>query len=148
MEAILFVGIQASGKSTLYKENYFNTHVRISNDLLKTKHREKMLLRCCFETGMPLVIDNTNVTKAARAKYIELLRQHKYAIKCYYFRADVSRSLAWNSTRKGKELIPAVGILGTYKRLEIPERLEGFDEMYYVDFENGTHIVKAWEDEV
>ncbi|MEL6944740.1 MAG: ATP-binding protein, partial [Bacteroidota bacterium] len=36
MQAILFIGIQASGKSTFYKERFFNTHVRISMDLLNT----------------------------------------------------------------------------------------------------------------
>lgn len=97
---------------------------------------------------MPLVIDNTNVTKAVREKYIHLLRPHKYAIKCYSFKVDVSRSLAWNSNRTGGDLIPKVGILDAYKRLEIPERSEGFDEMYLVDFIDGKHIVKVWEDEV
>lgn len=28
MEAIIFVGLQASGKSTFYKNHYFNTHLR------------------------------------------------------------------------------------------------------------------------
>lgn len=107
-----------------------------------------MLLRYCFETSMPLVIDNTNVTRAVRANYIELLRQQKYTIKCFYFKTNVGRSLAWNSTRTGRDLIPEVGILGTYKRLEIPQRSEGFDELYYVDFDSGTQIVKEWEDEV
>ena len=36
MEMILFVGLPGSGKSTFYKNHYFNTHLRISNDLLKT----------------------------------------------------------------------------------------------------------------
>ncbi|MCB9352743.1 MAG: ATP-binding protein, partial [Lewinellaceae bacterium] len=32
MEGILFIGIQASGKSTFYKERFFNSHLRISLD--------------------------------------------------------------------------------------------------------------------
>jgi hypothetical protein len=35
MEEIIFVGIQASGKSTFYKEKFFNSHLRISNDLFR-----------------------------------------------------------------------------------------------------------------
>jgi len=55
MEVILLIGIQASGKSTFYKEKFFNSHIRISNDLLKTKNREKQLLEYCINTKMPIV---------------------------------------------------------------------------------------------
>jgi len=36
MEAVIFTGIQAVGKSTFYKEHFFTTHVRINLDMLKT----------------------------------------------------------------------------------------------------------------
>ncbi|MEN3294973.1 MAG: hypothetical protein V7642_4226, partial [Burkholderiales bacterium] len=42
MEMLLFIGIQASGKSTFYKERFFDTHVRISMDLLRTRNRESV----------------------------------------------------------------------------------------------------------
>lgn len=148
MEAIMFVGIQASGKSTFYKEHYFNSHVRISNDLLKTKNREKLMFALCFDTSMPLVIDNTNVSKAVRARYIDLLREHGYKIKCYYFKSDLDRALAWNEQRRGVECIPRVGILSTHKRLELPCREEGFDELFYVDWIDGERVVKEWNFEV
>ena len=70
--SVLLIGIQASGKSTFYKEKFFNTHVRISNDLLKTKNREKLLLEYCINTQMPFVIDNTNSTKEVRKNYIDI----------------------------------------------------------------------------
>lgn len=28
MEAIIFVGIQGAGKSTFYRDRFFNTHIR------------------------------------------------------------------------------------------------------------------------
>jgi transcriptional regulator with XRE-family HTH domain len=37
VEAIIFVGIQASGKSTFYRERFFDTHLRINLDMLKTR---------------------------------------------------------------------------------------------------------------
>ena len=37
MEMIIFVGLPGSGKSTYYKKYFFNTYLRISNDLLRTK---------------------------------------------------------------------------------------------------------------
>lgn len=60
---IIFIGIPASGKSSLYKEFFFNSHIRISMDLLNTRNKEGKLLRYCFETQSKMVIDNTNVTK-------------------------------------------------------------------------------------
>ena len=41
MEAVVFAGLQASEKSSFFKERFFSTHVRISLDLLKTRNREE-----------------------------------------------------------------------------------------------------------
>jgi len=49
MEGIIFIGIQASGKSTFYKERFFNTHVRISLDLLNTRNKENHFFDKCFQ---------------------------------------------------------------------------------------------------
>lgn len=148
MEAIIFVGLQATGKSTFYKNNLFNTHLRISNDLLKTKNREKLLLEFCRTTNMSFVVDNTNVTKEVRQKYIEFCKEINCITKCYYFKTDLQRSILWNSKRIGKDRIPDVGILGTHKKMEIPILEEGFNNLYYVDFLDGNFIVKDWGNEI
>ena len=44
MEAFMFIGIQGSGKSSYFKERFFSTHVRISLDQLKPRHREQCLM--------------------------------------------------------------------------------------------------------
>ena len=74
MEAIIFIGLPGSGKSSFYKERFFNSHVRISLDLLKTRYREDRLLDVCLETDQRFVIDNTNPTKAERSKYIKAVK--------------------------------------------------------------------------
>lgn len=148
MEAILFIGIQASGKSTFYKMNFFNSHLRISNDLLKTKNREKLLLEYCINTQMPCVIDNTNLTKEVRLKYLERFKQAQYKVTGYYFRTDIKQSLQWNKNRKGKEYIPEVGILGAYKKIEIPSYEEGFNKLFYVNVIDREFQIKEWEDEI
>lgn len=102
----------------------------------------------CFDTGMPLVIDNTNVSREVRARYIAMLKEHGYCIRCYYFKSDLDRSLEWNGQRQGAECIPQVGIFSTHKRLEIPAREEGIDELFYVDWINGERVVKEWISEV
>jgi len=148
MEALIFIGIQASGKSTFYSEQFFNSHVRVSNDLLKTKNREAKLIDFCLATQMPFVIDNTNVTKAVRANYISKIKTKNFKIVGYYFSADISRSLEWNLKRFGKAVIPQVGILGTYKKLEIPQLNEGFDQLFYVTVIDDKFIVKEWDCEI
>jgi predicted kinase len=72
METVLLIGIQGAGKSTFYLQRFFHTHVRLSLDLLRTRHRERTLLEACLGAGQPLVVDNTNVTAAERARYIQL----------------------------------------------------------------------------
>ena len=63
MEAIVFIGIQGTGKSSFYQERFFHTHVRLNSDMLKTKHRLRLLLQACLEAKQPFVLDNTNVTR-------------------------------------------------------------------------------------
>ena len=40
MEAVIVCGIQGAGKTAFVRERFFETHVRISRDLLRTAHRE------------------------------------------------------------------------------------------------------------
>ena len=148
MEAIILIGLQASGKSTFYKEKFFNTHLRISNDLLKTKNREKLLMKYCKETKISFVIDNTNISKEVRRKYIEFSKNIGISIIGYYFRSNIQQSLEWNSRRPAKECIPKAGILGTYKKLEIPSPEEGFNKLHYVDIINGNFVIQEWKDEI
>jgi predicted kinase len=34
LEAVIFIGLQAAGKSTFYLRRFFRTHVRINMDML------------------------------------------------------------------------------------------------------------------
>ena len=147
MEVILLIGIQASGKSTFYKEKFFNSHIRISNDLLKTKNREKLLLEYCIKTQMSFVVDNTNSTREIRKKYIDIAKEASIPVIGYYFKSDLIQSLERNEKRLKKEIVPKSGILSTYKKLEIPQLDEGFTKLYYVENKN-DFIIKEWEDEV
>lgn len=85
MEAIIFCGIQASGKTTFYKENYFKTHVRISLDLLNTRRKENIFLETCLQTQQRFVVDNTNITKKQRLVYIEKARGFKFKVTDSFF---------------------------------------------------------------
>ncbi len=133
MQAVIFCGIQASGKTTFYRERFFETHVRISLDLLRTRSREEVFLGACFETRQPFVVDNTNVTKAAREPYIARARMAGFRVIGYFFSTDPKTAFDRNRKRPGKAAIPAAGVFGTYKRLAPPALDEGFHELYKVE---------------
>lgn len=146
MEAVVFVGIQASGKSSFYKERFFATHVRISLDLLRTRNRERRLLTVCLETQQPFVIDNTNPTREERAKYIDAAKSAKYSVVGFYFRSKAEECLTRNQQRTDQ--VPDVGILSTAKKLELPTWEEGFDTLKYVRLTEAGFVVEEWNDEV
>ena len=107
--------------------------MRINRDMLKTPHRERRLIETCLETGQRFVIDNTNLTRAARSEYIQLAKAAKFRVIGYYFRTSVAAAIARNEERQAK--IPKVGIFAAQKRLEVPSPEEGFEELYCVTLE-------------
>ena len=149
MEAIIFIGIQGAGKSSFYKQRFFDTHVRINLDMLKTKRRQHLLLAACIEARQPFVVDNTNVTAEARAHFIAAAKTAGFRVAGYYFRSDVKAALRRNSWREGAARVPDKALLGTYKRLQLPVRGEGFDALFYVQVnEAGEFTVGEWVDEI
>ena len=50
------MGLQASGKSSFYLQQFYDTHIRLNLDMLKTRHREQLLFRACLTAKQPLVI--------------------------------------------------------------------------------------------
>ncbi|HEY7200493.1 MAG TPA: hypothetical protein VIC57_09790 [Candidatus Dormibacteraeota bacterium] len=96
MEAILFVGVQAVGKSTFYAARFADSHVRINRDMLRTAHRERILLDACLRAGQPLVVDNTNLTAAVRARYIGPARGAGFQASTAA--SASSRIWSWSST--------------------------------------------------
>lgn len=145
MEMVIFIGIQASGKSTFYQERFFQTHMRINLDMLKTRHREKLLFGACLTAKQSVVIDNTNVTIEDRKKYIDLSREHDFQVVGYYFEPNFHESVERNSRRVGEENIPLVGIKSTLKKLEPPSYVEGFDRLYKVSIQNSEFVVEEFE---
>jgi predicted kinase len=148
MQLVLFCGIQATGKSTFYQQRFFHSHVRLSLDLLRTRHREQRLLQACLETQMQCVIDNTNPTRAERATYIESARAARFEVVGYFFESIASQAVVRNQQRPLERQIPERGIRGTRNRLEFPTRAEGFDQLYYVrTLGNQEFEVNDWQDE-
>lgn len=148
MKLIIFIGIQATGKSEFYKRNLYKTHIRINLDMLKTRKREDILLEACIRAKQSFVIDNTNPTAKDRSKYIKPAKEAGFKIIGYYFKSSVADAISRNSKRSGPERVPTPAILDTHKKLEPPLLREGFDELWYVRIdENGDFVVEEYKGE-
>ncbi len=149
MKAIILIGLQGSGKSTFYQRQFSTTHVRLNLDMLKTRHREKILLQACLTALLPFVIDNTNPTRAERLVYLEAARNAGLRIAGYYLQSKVDDCKRRNELRPASQQVPLPGILGTAGRMELPSRDEGFDELFYVHInEANEFVIEEWKDEV
>ena len=141
MEAVIVCGIQRAGKSTFVRERFFDTHVRISRDLLRTPNRERRFLETCLDTRQPFVVDKVNATRAERAPYVQAARAAGFRAVAYWLDVRPADALARNAGRAGRAVIPVPAILGTYKRLEVPSLEEGFDEVWRVEARTGAFVV-------
>jgi len=148
MECIIFTGLQASGKSTYYMQNFYKTHMRINLDMLKKRTRENIFLQASIDAHQRLVIDNTNPTIEDREKYIKLFKANHFKIIGYFFEATLEECLVRNAQRKGKENIPEIGLRSTFSKLVEPSFSEGYDMLYKVKIQNNQFVVTEIKNEI
>ncbi|MEB3178602.1 MAG: ATP-binding protein [Nostocaceae cyanobacterium] len=151
MQLVIFIGLQASGKSTFFRTHFADTHAHISKDLMrnnKNKNRKQAeLIAAAFEAERSVVVDNTNPTVEDRTKLISLGQAYGVQIIGYYFGSRVSDCLQRNHQRSGKAKVPEVGIYATAKKLVVPTFSEGFNNLFYVQIDtSGTFEITPWFD--
>ena len=143
--AVIFIGIQASGKSTFYKTR-LGELVHINLDTLKTRHREKLLLEQCIADGASFCVDNTNPTREDRARYLAPAKEAGYRIVGYFFQSRVADCVERNRTRDASAQVPSMAIAATSNKLQMPSVTEGVDELYFVTQKNGDFSVEEWRE--
>ena len=146
MHGIIFTGLQASGKSTYFLQEFYRTHIRLNMDMLKTRHREEILFQACLEGKQPVVIDNTNPSVKDRRRYISGFRKHRFSVTGYYFSSEINECMSRNALRQGKERIPDAGLRNTHSKLELPSLSEGFDHLYYVSLTKSGFVTEEWKE--
>ena len=149
MVLIIFVGLQASGKSTFFHARFEATHAHVSKDLFRNNknrnRRQTQLIEAALQAGNPVVVDNTNPTAEERWPLIALGREYGAKIIGYYFDSRVSECLERNRRRAGKARVPDVALYATAKKLIHPSYSEGFDELYCVRITgDSTFEVHGW----
>ena len=124
-EIVVLVGVAASGKSTLARLFDSNTHVRVNRDGLGTT--EKCLEKARAILSLPqrksVIVDNTNVDKEMRKKWIDLANSWGVPIRCIYIKMIKEQNELLNTFRFLDEatspadhrLIPQVHICMIYE---------------------------------
>lgn len=145
---VILMGLQGSGKSTFFAREFADKGFEhINLDILKTRRKEAEVLQDCIDNNKDCVIDNTNPTKADRARYIVPGKHSDFRIVGYFLQSKLGDCLERNDKRERR--VPKKGILGTYNKMEMPSLQEGFDELNFVCIENGEFKISKWiEDEI
>ena len=133
LELIIFVGLQAAGKSTYYHAHLAATHVHVSKDLMKNARSrdatQQRMIDEALAAGRSVVVDNTNPTPDVRAPLIAQGRRHGARVVAYFFETTVKDAVVRNRRREGKARVPDVAIFVSAKKLKPPTLEEGFDEV-------------------
>jgi len=117
--------------------------------MLRTRHREKLLLQACLQMKQPFVVDNTNPELLDRQRYIPAACEAGFRIVGYYFQSRLDDLLKRNELRPEERQVPELAIRGAYGRLILPSVDEGFDDLYYVSLQTPAGFaVEEWKDEV
>lgn len=145
--AIIFMGIQGSGKTYYYNQHFKDRYEHINLDELHTRNKEMIAIEACIANGKSLVIDNTNPTKKDRERYISKLKEAGYQVVGYFFESKVQDCIRRNAERTGKECVPNMAIAATSNKLEMPSYDEGFDKLYFVKrIEENRMAREDWRD--
>ncbi len=136
MELVIFIGLQASGKTSFYRRQFSSTHQLVSKDLMRhhphRARRQQVLVESALRAGLSVVVDNTNPAAVDREPLIRLGKTMGATVVGYYFGSYVKECLERNRQRTGREHVPDVAIFATLKKLQPPTYSEGFDKLYYV----------------
>ncbi|WP_309058584.1 AAA family ATPase [Streptomyces sp.] len=148
-DVAVFVGLQASGKSTFYDQRLSGRYALVSKDLFprgaRNKQRRQMrLVEEHLAAGRPVAVDNTNPSPHEWAPLVELAHAHGATATAYWFPPDVTGSLRRNAAREGRDRVPDVGVLATLRQLCKPSAEDGFDVVHEVRFDGrGGFEVRA-----
>ena len=136
-ECVIAIGLPASGKTTLYRTFFANTHAHISKDLwpnaANRQQRQRREIEAALSAGRSLFVDNVNASAADRAPVIAAARAHGARVVGYFFDVTTRQAVARNAEREGKSRVPNVAIFTAAKRLDPPSPAEGFDQLFRVE---------------
>ncbi len=149
-ELTILVGNIGSGKTTLCKKLAEEGNVIISQDDLRysigagqyifnesyeplIKRSSRVLAYSFMEKGIPLVIDETNMSRIIRSRYLSIAELYEYKIKAIIFPALSKEESVHRRLQSNHGNTPKVVWEEVWDKFndmyEEPTKLEGFDEI-------------------
>ncbi len=86
-------------------------------------------------------------TSSEHERLKTIIAKYNFKIVGYYFQSNLEDCKLRNQQRE--RVIPLVGLLSTYKKIELPNYQEGFDKLFYVKIDaNNLFVVEEWQNEI
>lgn len=149
-ELVVFTGLQASGKTSFYRERFAATHVHVSKDAWPNARnkdrRQRRLVEEHLRAGQSVVVDNTNPTPGEREPLVSIGRAVGARLSSYVFVVSVEEALDRNAHRAGRARIEDVGIFSVAKRLARPTAAEGFHAHFEVTLTEAGFVVRSLDE--
>nr|WP_245245712.1 AAA family ATPase [Methylocaldum sp. RMAD-M] len=111
--------------------------------MLRTRHREKLLIDACLQARQPYVVENTNLTREERARYIPSAKRAGFRVIGYAFRVELDEALVRNALRNTRRRVPEKAVRAAFRRWQPPSWEEGFDALFDVWSSGGEFQVQA-----
>jgi DNA 3'-phosphatase len=145
---VVMVGSPASGKSYYSQELETKGFVRINKDTMKTDKAIETAFNKGIKEGQNIVIDNTNPTKEARAKWITAAKKASYHVTIVWMNFPISVVEYLDNYRIAKYKnqdyhVPIVAMRVYYKKLEEPTQQE-CDTLLEIKTINADDMLSVW----
>lgn len=143
----VLMGIPASGKSTFCRRVLGEEVSVVSLDALGTRAREQAAFDEALAQKRPVVVDDTNIEKTQRARWLAPAKAAGYRTVGVFFRSVLAECLARNEEREGDAKVKKLAVLGMSARLELPSPDEGFDWLFYARMAGaGLFEIEPWKE--
>jgi bifunctional polynucleotide phosphatase/kinase len=150
---ILFVGSPASGKTFLYNKYFKNNEkiIYMSKDTFNgtdAKFNKEVEKNLSNESNNTILIDNTNGKLKNREKLLKIAKEQK--ARTILIKFDISKQLVMhlnelrtkmsiicelNGKKSCKKPVPTVAINTFWKYFEEPDKDEGIDNIFHIEYE-------------
>jgi len=145
----LTVGLPASGKSTWALSAGFDRNISLddcrkalwgarsvqdgSGGIPALLLAQKALIAAAMARGRSIVVHNTSHLKCHRMPLVEMARRAGYASRIVYFDVPLEECLRRNRLRSPEERVPEAVIREYAEKLEVPERGEADEVLFYLE---------------